>query len=249
MRIAAIGGAPKDSILKSFVRDLDNPNALIIPSACSTESSYDKKVPVCIEMLSTLGLQATVLHDFEEIPTQTKIDHELGSASFAYVLGGNSPHMFKTLELHGTDTAIRSAVIGGLSLAGTSAGAILPFRNAMSCPVGKPAEVEWDYAYLKGLGLIDACLTPHGDQVDPHLTEIDRGNRRDNMLRTLPMGMLGISIENGAALVIDNDRAYVGRARNDASLHIMQHKGDFVDLKEIRDDAELTSSILPLLVS
>ena len=225
MRIAAIGGGNKQPILDQFIADLPNDKAVIIPTACSTRRSFDKKVSATESMLADLGLATHVLHEFEEKPTQTAIEHELGRASIAYVIGGNSPHMLETMALHSTDLALTRAVRnGGISRAGTSAGALLPFARFMSCPAKQPQDEVWNYEYLQGLSLIPASATAHANKHDEHKTGAIVGTRYDNF--ALPESTsIGFAIENDAALVIDGERSYVGRATPEANVHLISRGG------------------------
>lgn len=238
MRIAAIGGKIKEPILGEFITDLPTSDVLIIPTACSTPRSYNSKVPACTRMFTELGLTSAVLHEYDQAPTPTAIEHELGRASLVYVIGGNSPYMLEKMPEHGTDAALRAAVTrGDVALAGTSAGALLPFSRFMSCPAKQPAEEDWQYTYLKGLDIIPAAATAHANQHDKHLHDAIKGTRYDNF--SLPKDTaMGFAIENNAALVIDGERAYVGRSAPEADVYLVA-KGSVPFA--IRDDEQLSA--------
>lgn len=257
MRIAAIGGGDKQPILGNFISELDKANAIIIPTACSTEASYNRKVPTCQDSLGALGLHTTVLHKFGETPTLTAIEQEFGNADLAFVIGGNSPYMLKTMAAHGTDKVLAEAVRKGLSLAGVSAGALLPFADFMSCPAKKPAEEMWEYEYLKGAGLIQAVATAHANQTDKHPDPHHRGTRLSFFRQTQfgeQTAPVGFAIDNGAALVIDSQRdtnqVYVGRSAAESTVHVLQSDiaGAFHEVAT-QDDSWLTELVTPLLVA
>jgi len=244
MHIAAIGGGNKEPILTPIIETLDSCNAVIIPTACSTEKSYAKKVPITQKWCGELGLRATVLHAFGEIPSEDKVAELFGQASFAYVIGGNTPYMLDQLPRHKTNTAITGAVHRGMWLTGTSAGALLPFAAGLSCPAKRPAEENWDYTYVSGLGLLPAAGSAHANKVDPHPSRPDQLTRLAHFAETLPQGQsIGFAIENNAALVIDGTKTYVGRANPDARLHLVTH-GEPV--QDVRDNDYLTEVVASL---
>lgn len=242
MKIAAIGGGDKQPILQPITDSLDNPDILIIPSACSTPASYLRKVPACVEYFTKGGLRAEVLHDFQDTPSRSKVEDSIGGAALIYVIGGNTPHLLETTAAHGTDVAVTDAVISGKTwLAGTSAGALWPFALGQSCPVARPAEVAWDYTYLKGLGLIDAAFGAHANKIDPHLTESDRLSRVEYLAQSLPHeAAIAFAAENDAALVIRDSEAYVARATPQAQLHVIEQNPEGSTHRPL-DDTELTS--------
>lgn len=240
MNIVAIGGGNKTPIMAEAFLRLDSPNVLIIPSACSTEKSYDKKVAACEQFFNGFGLRYVTLHKLDETPSATKLDEEFGKAHLLYVIGGNSPHMMKTLKEHGSDDAIRTAVARRVTLAGTSAGAILPFQLAHSNPAKKPAEEIWDYEFIDALGIIPAAVTAHADQHDPSPNGLRPDSRFDHFQANFPETIqMGFAIQNGAALVINGSEARVSRSNPDAQIHIVEPAGTQL----AADNAQLTAAL------
>lgn len=245
MHIVAIGGGNKEPILKPIVDNLESPDMVIIPTACSTQKSYDRKVAVSKQWCGDFGLRATVLHEYEEKPSPDKVAELLGKASIAYVIGGNTPYMLGKLPEHQTDLAITAAVSRGMWLTGTSAGALLPFEAGLSCPAKKPAEEDWDYTYVRGLSIIPAAVTAHANQVDAHPYRNDGQTRFEHFRQTLPQDQsVGFGIENNAALVIDGDRTYVSRSDASASIHLAFPDGHVAE--NIRDDEYLSEMVMTL---
>ncbi|MGF7229496.1 MAG: Type 1 glutamine amidotransferase-like domain-containing protein [Candidatus Saccharibacteria bacterium] len=241
MRIAAIGGGDRRPVLEPIIAQLETPQAVIIPTACSTETSYNKKVPACAASLGELGLQTAVLHEYGEQPSADKIAELLGSASLAYVIGGNTPYLLKNLALQGSNQALIEFAERDGWLTGLSAGALLPFARGMSCPAAKPAETPWEYEYVHGLGVIPAAVTAHANQIDPHPSRQEQATRMDYFERTLPADTpIGFALENNAALVIDGSRAHVARALPEAALHVVRYGETLTDL---RDDEQLSAIV------
>jgi peptidase E len=226
MRIVSIGGGDKAPILEEAVRRYDVSKVLIVPSACSTSKSYDRKVPATLQLFSEqLHVpKVSLLHRFDQTPTPTQIEHEVATSDLIYVIGGHTPTLMKSLALHGTGKAIRQATQNDQSmLAGISAGALLPFRKAMINPATRPGEQDWDYDFIDGMDLIPAAATAHANQYDPHP---DSGRntttRRDWFFQNLgALALPGIAIDNHAALVIDGQSAAISRSDPDAQIHFL----------------------------
>lgn len=203
MNIVAIGGGERTPHVKAAL-DLTGdtiPKALIVPTAASTEASFDKKVALYKKTFDTLGVESEVLHEFGETPSETSVAQKIGEASLLYTFGGNSPYMIRTMAEHGTDTAIRSAILSGKVHAGLSAGALLPFRLALSNPTSKPSEEEWDFEIIKpGISIIDAIATAHADVHDPTPSGPREESRLDALLRQFPADAAkGFAISNNAS--------------------------------------------------
>lgn len=207
MNIVAIGGGEKTRAAQHAI-DLsgaEKPVVLLVPSAASTEKAYITKVSRLSDFFTKLGVEAAVLHKFNQHPSVIEVAHQIGRASLIYTIGGNSPYMLETMRDHGTDTAIAHAIRSGTVHAGTSAGALLPFELAHSNVARRPSEESWDYKYLPTLGLVPGAATAHADQHDltPHGQRPE--SRFDAFLRTLPSNInVGYGIDNNAAVVFDH---------------------------------------------
>ncbi len=237
MKIVAIGGGEKTPAVKHAL-DLsgaEQPHVLLNPSAASTQSSYDKKVAMLTESFKELGTNVSVLHEYDASPSQDRIAHELGRASLVYTIGGNSPYMLRTMATHGTDTALIRAIEDGLVHAGTSAGALLPFELAHSNISPTPAEEEWEFAYLKTLGLIPGVATAHADQHDPTPSGLHEKSRYEALLSNFPDSVdLGYAIENNAAIAFNDGRSRVIKSKPQAQAYLIHRDSN----------NELTSQVL-----
>lgn len=242
MNIVAIGGGERTPhMLKALdLTGEEAPQALIIPSAASTESSYDKKVGIYRQAFSDLGVSVDVLHQYGETPSKDEVADKIGKASLLYTFGGNSPYMIRTLEEHGTNKSIYDAVRAGKVHAGLSAGALLPFRLALSNPVSNPAEVDWEYEYLEpGVNLIDAVATVHADQHDPRLGEPRKESRIDAFTNDFPhAAKKGFAISNNASAIF-GDNAEVYTAKPDAYVRVVERGTDGEVTVRAADSADL----------
>ncbi len=225
MNIVAIGGGERTPhMIKALdLTGEEKPRALIIPSAASTQSSFDKKVGIYSQAFEELGVTADVLHQYGEMPSKDEIDEKIGNADLLYTFGGNSPYMIRTLAEQGSDKAIFDAVRKGKVHAGLSAGALLPFRLALSNPVSNPSEVDWEYEYLEpGVNLIDAVATAHADQHDPRLGETREDSRMDAFVRTFPHATAkGFAISNNASAIF-GDNAEVFTTKPEAFVNVVE---------------------------
>lgn len=229
MNIIAIGGGDKSPAIRYALDNLsvDKTRALLVPSACSTSASYERKVPMAQSFFERLGVQTHILHGYSERPTLDKIQHEIGAAALIYTIGGNSLYMIDKLKEHGSDTVLRSAILNGKMYTGTSAGALLPFEQLHSNIANKPAEEEWDFQILNGLGVIRAVATVHADQHDPTPNGLRKDSRLEHLSTHMPSeATLGFGIDNGAALIIDDTEAHVLRSTKTANVHLIRAHDD-----------------------
>lgn len=243
MNVLSIGGGQKEPILREAIGDFDNPEVLIIPSSCSTETAYERKVGNCIKLFDRLGLPNVVLHGYAETPTETQIDQSFGRANVLYVIGGNAPYMMRTLAAQGTDQTIKETVGNGALLSGTSAGALLPFKMGYSCPAVAPAKEEWEYAFIPGLDLLDAAVTTHADKRDP----APAGELPENRLRyfsaDIPEGVLGIGLDNSAALYIRGGSGRILRSAPGAEVYVIDPAAENGTAAPIQDSDYLDNVV------
>jgi peptidase E len=225
MHALLIGGGEKDTMLDSALNAVDSPSVLIIPSACSTERSYNTKVPNTIAMFARFQLAAKVLHGFGETPTATMIEEMFGDDNVFYTIGANLPRLLENLRLHKTDQALKSAAQSDDKLlAGTSSGALYVFNKMHSVPVPDHTVAGWDFKVLNGLDVVHAAAAVHANVQEPtkDITRLEDFRRRfeDTGLT------YGFAIENNAALYITGDSASVLRSNPAAEVHLLHSSED-----------------------
>jgi peptidase E len=206
MNLCLIGGGHSSAELLSPAiesQGVERSMALIIPSACSTEKSYDRKVESVLKRFEELGVATSVLHEFAETPTSEKLDDAFGSATMMYVIGGNSPYFYETVRAQASGQRIQQATLAEKLLAGTSAGALAPFKVAHINPAKRPETEDWDFALQPMLGLVDAAATAHANQFDarPHNKTNRLSRLQDFSERFIETGLsLGFGIDSDAAI-------------------------------------------------
>jgi peptidase E len=224
MNIVAIGGGEKENAIKYALFVASNQNVLLIPSACSTETSYIKKVGLLVEYFQRFGIpDVQILHNFGEAPSAAQIEDMLSSNGLAYVIGGNTPYMLDTIKKHGTDTEIASAARNGMVLAGTSAGAILPFSHGQVNPATKPESQEWEFEYHEGLRLVDTTVGVHADKKDPTISGFREKTRGEYLEETFgDISDKALAIDEGAAVSITKNGLSVITSKAEARVRVMQ---------------------------
>lgn len=228
MNIIAIGGGEKTPALR-YALELSGeqqPHVLLVPSSCSTEEAFARKTQLAKKTFDALGASTSLLHVRGEAPSATRIAHELGHAGIIYTIGGNSPHMLRTMREHGTDLAVATAIKNNTVHAGTSAGALLPFEIGQVNPAKKHDQEEWDFAYLPMLGVIPGVVGVHADKHDMTLRGMRPDSRMDALIATYPKEAdnKGYAIEEGAALIIHGDSRFALRSHDAANVYELERQ-------------------------
>lgn len=214
--VAAGGGAPNKSSGSALTHavemsGVEKPRVLIIPSAKTTQEAHDSTVRATEELyVDRLGLEMRVLHGFEQPPTKTQVEHEIGSADVAYIPGGDTARMMEAWAATGIAATLGSAALkGSVVLSGVSAGAIAPFRwghsDSLSYRPGR--ENDWDFIPVDGLGLVNAGITPHHNTKNERLgPRSESFQRMFNTIGAEKSTPVGIGIDNFAAVIVEDGK-------------------------------------------
>jgi len=124
---------------------------------------------------------------FARHPARTAdLPRVLADQDVIYVGGGNTANLLAIWRAHGIDRILRDAWLGGVVMAGVSAGMLCWFRGGVTDSFGGLAALN------DGLGLIDATACPHYD---------GEGERRPTYHRLVAEGFPGgFAADDGAAL-------------------------------------------------
>ena len=242
MHITAIGGGPRELAMRAALETLpsEQTSVLIIPTACSNPSSYERKVPLTeVFFNDTLGVPTRRLHEFGEQPSSEKIAHEIGSAALLYTVGGNLPHLLRKLRGWKADTILKDTLRAGKPYSGTSAGALLPFTAIHSNPSARPSKEAWDFDFPKGLAVLGGVATAHADAHDETLTGPRPDSRFDHLIANFPEdSMYGLGIENGTA-VIFGDSPQIIKSDPHKQVYLIQCKSGIVSHRAIQEVTDL----------
>ena len=158
-----------------------------------------------------LGLDTTLLHEFNSIPSDNELTEKIEAADLLYICGGDTDRMMKIWRKTVIAQLVsRQALAGSLVISGISAGAIAPFAwghsDSLSYRTEQPDE-PWDYIAVDGLSLANAAITPHHDSAS-----IMHGARSSNFLKMFASlaetknTVSGFGIDNFAALQIQDGK-------------------------------------------
>ena len=181
-------------------------NILIIPTAKRKIETYESAVSGAQEALAKrLGQKVTVLHKFEDMPSEAELKDKIEAADMIYVPGGDSDHMMETWRRHKIDKMLGKRALDGMIWTGTSAGAIAPMTWGHSDSLSYRTEENepWDYIRVDGLGLMPYAITPHYNAAPNNI-------RRDSKFHEMftqeyDPAITGFGIDDGAAMVISGN--------------------------------------------
>ncbi len=248
MHITAIGGGDKTLAIQHTLDTLptEKSDVLLIPTACSTPQSHERKVTANARFFEAFGVNVSVLHEHDATVSPTEIEHKIGSAALLYTIGGNTPYMLKTMHEQGIDAATADAVKNGTPHAGTSAGALLLFSGLHINPSALPKKEDWDFTIAPGIGLLRGVATAHADRHDPTPQGNKPYSRMEHLAQNFPFSHdIGIAIDDGAAVVFNGDEQKVIRSTPNANVHILEPSADGTIVTRVDDDSALAVYLHP----
>ena len=158
-----------------------------------------------------------------------------------FTIAGNLPHLLKTISDHDMADHYRQAAVNGRMLAGTSAGALLPFAIAHSNRSNKK-DGPSDFALVPALGIVPAAACVHADVIDPtsQLSRLEDFEDRLAGRNETGDSTLGLAIENNASLTVVGGIAKIIRSNTlDPSVYIVETEGGTTSSRRIEDDFDM----------
>ena len=195
-QIVAMGGGgfsmePENPLLDDFVLSLSRrrpARVCFLPTASADSPAYVAKFYRAFAGRS-IPTDVTTFDPtaFARHPARTAdLQGVLADQDVIYVGGGNTANLLAIWRAHGIDRILRDAWLGGVVMAGVSAGMLCWFRGGVTDSFGGLAALN------DGLGLIDATACPHYD---------GEGERRPTYHRLVAEGFPGgFAGDDGAAL-------------------------------------------------
>lgn len=196
-RLVAIGGGelrkretlPIDQEIVRLTKK-PRPKALFIPTASHEAPGY---VELFKEVYGRqLGCDVDTLYLLNQ-PDSKQIRHQILSSDLIYIGGGDTAFMMKVWQAHKIDDLLIEASKSGVVIAGLSAGAICLFESGYSDSQSFNQD-EWEFTFVKGLGLIKGSVCPHYNEVG-----------RDSFDKALNGSQVGIALENNVAYIVEGD--------------------------------------------
>lgn len=215
-----VGGGSKGPMLKEALEYVDDPRALLITEACSTPKSYDKKVPKLLDFFAELGVPAEVASEGNIPASAQEYGEKFGRNNVIYTIGGNTPKLIERLSLWGMVGHIKSAAAAGKLLAGTSAGALMPFAYGQTDPTATTAEQLDNYQLVPLLGMLKTTGIVHANSIRPGFS-----TSRLDQLTSEQLRLTGhaIAIDENAALMRNPDTGIgLGLSTQEAYVHIVR---------------------------
>ena len=195
-QIVAMGGGgfsmePENPLLDDFVLSLSRrrpARVCFLPTASADSPAYVAKFYRAFAGRS-IPTDVTTFDPtaFARRPARTAdLQGMLVDQDVIYVGGGNTANLLAIWRAHGIDRILRDAWLGGVVMAGVSAGMLCWFRGGVTDSFGGLAALN------DGLGLIDATACPHYD---------GEGERRPTYHQLVVEGFPGgFAADDGAAL-------------------------------------------------
>ncbi len=224
--IVAIGGGEVGSIYKEskYETELidqeivklagkDNPHVLVVPHATPPEMEYRSYQNI---RNNYQNLNCTVKYlRRKKLSDLEYVNNLINWSDIIYVPGGDTIKMLELWYQNGFDKILKDAYEKGKLLCGNSAGANCWFSD-FNTDCDNPNN-------LKGIGLINAYLTPHAEE------------RKESIKKNLKNNdIIGISIPTATAIVVvDNKYRVINTTEN--KIYINYYQGNEYIEKEINN--------------
>lgn len=190
----------------------EHPHVLFIPTASNDSEGYIENIQKYYQGLEcTVSTLCVVTEKYEK----KEIENIINDADLIYIGGGDTEQMMKIWKEYSIDKLVQKAYMDGKVLTGISAGAILWFSYGFSDSDYFKNPENWDYKFVKCLGLFPYAICPHYNE--------EGRNRFDDRIKCL--GIDGIALENDTAIIIENNHMYVKKAREDARAYLFKNNG------------------------
>jgi cyanophycinase-like exopeptidase len=220
----------------------EHPNVVVIPSAKSTELSFDKCIDAHKRFFGEVmgDVRYQMLHDlvrFEDgqiVPGTGLVGREqmqeiIAGADVLHITGGNYPHLQRVWRQFHIEELIKGAAESGKVISGTSAGAIALFSEGLSDPNAKKTGPQKDLVVLNGTGLIEGMVCPHYHDSGEHMPV----QRRDRFMQLADQGegkaMYGVDSLASLIVVEGTMRALASQEGNGAYILTLDEDGKIVE--------------------
>lgn len=187
-----------------------HPAVLFVPTASRDRPGY---VDAFRRHFESLGAKVDVLYLYEQKSSGSAIKRQIQSADILYVGGGNPLRMLMRWRALGVDKLMVNAWKQGTLMMGQSAGAICWFQFGLTDCWHLDHNPDTSQI-IHGLGLIPGVCNPH------YNVDSWRAPRLKLLLET--RNLVGIAIDNGAALVVEGEKFRIVRSKKESNVYRTQ---------------------------
>lgn len=203
-----------------------HPQVLFIPTASEDAEGYMDNIK---KYYGAMGCTVSTLCIVARTCSQQEMEALFRDADLIYVGGGDTEAMLQRWQEQGVDKLMQKAYQDGRVLTGISAGMIIWFACGFSDSDYFKNPEDWDYKFIKGMGNFPYVVCPH-------YNEEGRSRFDDRLAET---GMDGIALENDTAIVVQNGKLFVKKAREDAKAFLLKREESGYRKVELRENEEI----------
>jgi dipeptidase E len=217
-------------------------NVLLIPTAKTTQETYDKSISSCTDLYERqFGLPTRVLHEFNQFPDLSESQEKLGWADIVYIAGGDTDRMMHIWSNAEFDQLLKNRALGGLVLSGVSAGAIAPFTwgHSDSLSYRVADDEDWEYIPVAGLDLVRGAITPHYNTLVRDIPRSDMFFKMFEAERTARKTAYGFGIDNLAAIEIREGLLRSMSVSTEAGVTVLDGRSDAVTAHRLTSDESI----------
>ncbi len=231
-KIIAIGGGRYDNgEISNIVEEIvslcnkKTPKMVFLPTAGHDDVEGDEPME---QTFRDNGCTTDRLFLTDKTLTQEKIREKIVSADIIYAGGGNLEFLMNTFKETNADKYLVEAYNNGTILSGLSSGAMCWFNSGYD-----DCGEDHSFVFVDCIGLLPFCNCPH----------YESGEWPTFAQRIKEQGESGIAVENGAAIVFNENEVYCINGNEDGDVYFLDKSQDYRQIK-ITENAETVKNML-----
>jgi len=186
-----------------------NPSVLFVPTAGFDDMNGDEHI---FKLFIELGCSVSALLLTDETLTKDEIESRIMGCDIVYAGGGNLQFLMDTWQKTGADEIFKKAYKNGIVLSGYSSGSMCWFEEGYD-----DCGPDHEFVFVKCLGLLPYSNCPH----------YEGGNWGSFAQAVKGREYSGLALENGAAVVFDNGKAYTLQGNDGGEVYLLDKDADF----------------------
>ena len=189
----------------------DTPLLLFVPTASGDAGGYINAVKRVFHR--ELGCAFSTLLFYLDDPDEQTLRDKIAAADIIYVGGGNTVKMLDKWREKGLPQLLAAAAARGAVMSGVSAGAMCWYRRGYTDSAAYAANGgEWQFEDVDCLGLLPGYFCPHYNH--PDRSGFDAAAAKS--------GLVGVAVDDCAAVVSENGEIYGLSARDGAGVYLLR---------------------------